>query len=64
MYIPTSAVERMLFLSTLSSVLQNVAVDEYFILGGDFNCTESNLDRNHVEPHVPSSQRLVQLKKT
>jgi len=51
------------FLSTLSSVLQNVALDEYLILGGDFNCTESDLDRNHVEPHVPSRQCLVQLKK-
>lgn len=63
-YIPTSAVERMLFLSTLCSVLQNVCIDEYLILGGDFNCTESSLDRNHVEPHLPSRHRLVQLLKT
>lgn len=48
----------------MPSVLQDVAVDEYLILGGDFNCTESNLDRNHMEPHLPSRQRLVQIKKT
>ncbi len=30
-------------------------------LGGDFNCTEANLDRNHIEPYLPPRQRLVQL---
>ncbi len=54
----------MLFLNTLCSVLQNVGVDEYLFLGGDFNCTEANLDRNHIEPHLSSRQRLVQLMKT
>jgi len=62
-YIPSSSVERMSFLNTLSSVLQSVDVDEYLILGGDFICTKSNLDRNHMEPHLPSCQRLVQLKR-
>ncbi len=38
-------------------------VDVLF-LGGDFNCTETNLDRNYIEPHLPSRQRLVQLIKT
>ncbi|KAI7804071.1 pol-like protein [Triplophysa rosa] len=63
-YSPTSAVERMLFLNTLCSVLQNVGDEEYLFLGGDFNCTESNLDRNHIEPHLPSRKRLIQLIKT
>lgn len=30
-------------------------------MGGNFNCTEANLDRNHIEPHLPSCQHLVQL---
>lgn len=63
-YTPTSAVERMLFLNTLCSVLQKCCVEEYLFLGGDFNCTASSLDRNHIEPHLPSLNRLAQLVKT
>lgn len=62
-YIPTAQIERMLFLNTLCSVLQKCCVEEYLFLGGDFNCTLSNLDRNHIEPHLPSRNRLVQLVK-
>ncbi len=53
-YIPNSAVERIVFLNIVGSVLQKCCGEEYLFLGGDFNCTVSNLDRNHVEPHLPS----------
>ncbi len=59
-YVPTSAVERMVFLNVLCSVMQKCCVEEYLFLGGDFNCTVSNLDRNHFEPHLPSRNRLTQ----
>ncbi len=54
----------MLFLDTLSNVLCNCNPENSLLLGGDFNCTESILDRNHVEPHMPSQKRLIQLLKT
>lgn len=38
--------------------------DDFLILGGDFNCTESSMDRNHVEPHIQSRKRLFQLIKS
>lgn len=63
-YVPTSGVERMLFLSTPNSTLQNCNSEEFLFLGGDFNCTEQNLDRNHIEPHKPSRKRLIQVIKT
>lgn len=62
-YIPTSAIERMVFLNVLCSVMQKCCAEEYLFLGGDFNCTESMLDRNHIEPHLPSRNRLIQLVK-
>lgn len=33
-------------------------------MGGGFNCTEQNLDRNHIEPHIPSGKRHIQVIKT
>ncbi len=63
-YAPTSGVERMLFLNNLNSILQNVSSEEFLFLGGDFNCTEQNLDRNHIEPHEPSRKRIIQVIKT
>ncbi len=51
----------MCFLDALCSVLQNVSNDDYLFLGGDFNCTVSNCDRNHIEPHMPSRKRLIQI---
>lgn len=63
-YVPTAPIERVLFLNTLCSVLQKCCAEEYLFLGGDFNCTTSNLDRNHIEPHLPSRNRLIQLVKT
>lgn len=60
-YAPTRAVERMCFLDTLSDVLANCSTEDVLILGGDFNCTEQPSDRNHVEPHMPSRRKLIQL---
>lgn len=39
-YVPTSGVERMLFLNTLNLTLQNCDSEEFLFLGGDFNCSE------------------------
>ncbi|KAK3569498.1 hypothetical protein QTP86_031670 [Hemibagrus guttatus] len=42
------------------AVLEPPALTEadILILGGDFNCTTDDLDRNHAEPHVASRKRL------
>lgn len=53
-YAPTSPMQRLLFLGTLGSTLQNCNTEDYLFLGGDFNCTESHIDRNHIEPHMAS----------
>ncbi len=60
-YVPNRAVERMCFLDTLSNVLVNCSTEDVLILGGDFNCTEQLLERNHVELHMPSHKRLIQI---
>lgn len=62
-YVSTAMVERILFLYTLCCMLQNVSSEEYLFLTGDFNCMESVLDRNHIEPHMPSWKCLVHLPK-
>ncbi len=55
-YAPTNGTERVIFLYSVNTILQNCKTDEYVLLGGDFNCTENELlDRNHVEPHANSS---------
>ncbi len=38
----------MCFLDTLSNAIVNCSTEDVLILGGDFNCTEQLLDRNHV----------------
>uniref|UniRef100_A0A8C2GDM5 Reverse transcriptase domain-containing protein n=1 Tax=Cyprinus carpio TaxID=7962 RepID=A0A8C2GDM5_CYPCA len=58
-YAPAAPLERMLFLDTLCLSLQNCCSEEFLFLGGDFNCTELNLDRNHMEPHLASRKRLI-----
>jgi len=63
-YVPTRAIERMCFLDTLSHVLANCNTEDVLILGGDFNCMENLTDRNHVEPHMPSRKRLIELMKS
>ncbi len=46
--------ERLFFLDTLCSTLQNCCTEEFLFLGGDFNCAELDIVRNHVEPHMAS----------
>ncbi|KAK3574718.1 hypothetical protein QTP86_015375 [Hemibagrus guttatus] len=46
------------FLDTLSNVIADCDTADILILGGDFNCTTDDLDRNHAEPHVASRKRL------
>lgn len=60
-YVPAVPVERLFFLDTLCSTLQNCCTEDFLILGGDFKCTELNLDRNHIEPHLSSRNRLIHI---
>ncbi|KAK3511884.1 hypothetical protein QTP70_027480 [Hemibagrus guttatus] len=46
------------FLDTLSNVIADCDTADILILGGDFNCTTDDLDRNYAEPHVASRKRL------
>lgn len=55
---------ELLFLDILCLVLQKCINGEYLILGGNFNFTEQDIDRNHLEPHMLSRERLIQLTKT
>ena len=63
-YAPTKATERLSFLDTLSTVLFDCNSEEYLFVGGDFNCTERIIDRNHTEPHMLSRKNLIQVIKT
>lgn len=57
-YVPTHSTERVIFLDSINTILQNYKNDEYMWLGGDLhrNYTENSLlYRNHVEPHTTSS---------
>lgn len=60
-YAPTAPIERILFLDTLCSALENCCTEDLLFVGGDFNCTELDIDRNHVEPHMASRKRLIHL---
>lgn len=59
-YAPTNASERVGFLSQLSTLIAGCSSDEYLFVGGDYNCTESDIDRNHSEPHMLSRRTLIQ----
>lgn len=63
-YAPTTAAERVAFLETLSTVISGCNGDEYLFIGGDFNCTEQDIDRNHVEPHMLSRSIIRQCMQT
>ena len=63
-YAPTTAAERVAFLETLSTVIAGCNGDEYLFIGGDFNCTEQDIDRNHVEPHMLSRRKFCQCMQT
>lgn len=60
-YAPTLPIERVTFLDILCSNLDKCNSEEYLFLGGDFNCVEQNIDRNHIEPHMPSRKRLCEI---
>ena len=60
-YAPTVAVERMVFLDRLSSLISDCDFTDFLVLGGDFNCAADTLDRNHLEPHTASRRRLCEL---
>lgn len=49
------------FLDSLCLALQKCINDDILIFGGGFNCTEKNMDGNHLEPHMLSCKRLIQL---
>ena len=53
-----------LFLETLSTVIAGCNGDEYLFIGWDFNCTEQDIDRNHVEPHMLSRRKFCQCMQT
>ncbi len=59
-YAPTNALDRMFFLNTLDKNLSECNNDDFLKLRGDFNCTESGMDRNHVAPRMQSRKRLFQ----
>ncbi len=63
-YAPTATKDIIVFLDTLCLALQKFINDDYLIIGGDFNCTEQDIDRNHLEPHMLSRKRLIQFIKT
>ncbi|KAF7690005.1 hypothetical protein HF521_011809, partial [Silurus meridionalis] len=63
-YAPTSPVERLNFLDVLCTAIEACDDEEFLFVGGDFNCTVDNSDRNHTEPHMPSRTRLTQILQT
>lgn len=48
----------MLHRYTLFTTLLNRNSEEYLFVGGDFNCTEQDLVRNHTELYMMSHVRL------
>ncbi|TWW69204.1 hypothetical protein D4764_18G0000100 [Takifugu flavidus] len=60
-YAPTNGTERKSFLDKVCMRLNGCGAEEFLFLDGDFNCTESFLDRNHAEPHPASQYSLRQL---
>lgn len=60
-YAPVIARERMIFLEKLIDTLEGCNSEEFLFLAGDFNCTTNNLDRNHVEPHMASRNKLISI---
>ena len=46
-------------------VLSQCGPEEFWFIGGDFNCTENDkIDRNHIEPHAASRRAIKQLVET
>lgn len=63
-YAPTASIDRMVFLSILDQVLAGCDPSEFLLAGGDFNCTAKTIDRNHVEPHIASRKKMVEVMET
>uniref|UniRef100_A0A3B5PPF5 Reverse transcriptase domain-containing protein n=1 Tax=Xiphophorus maculatus TaxID=8083 RepID=A0A3B5PPF5_XIPMA len=63
-YAPVNSSERCVFLEKLANTLLNCVSTDYLILGGDFNCTIDDLDRNHLEPHLQSRKILKRIIET
>ena len=53
-YAPDNPQERCCFLDKLADTLSGCAQTDFLILGGDFNCTVDDLDRNHLKPNLQS----------
>lgn len=64
MYAPVSPHDPCVFLDKLMSTLLSCTSTDYLILGGDFNCTIDDLDRNHLEPHMHSRRILKRIVET
>lgn len=58
LYAPVNGQERVIVLNELNDMLMSCNSDDFLCLGGDFNCTQDERDRNHMEPHKPS-QRVM-----
>ncbi len=63
-YAPVKPMERMLFLETLCGSLKQCNMESVLVVGGDINCTSNDLDRNHIEPHMASKNKLLNMIKT
>lgn len=63
-YAPAVGKERLTFLENVNDAIRDCNDKEFLFIGGDWNCTESRLDRNHVEPHPASRTLLIQLLET
>lgn len=57
-YAPVNPGEQCIFLEKLASTLSGCASTDILIVGGDFNCTVDDLDRNHLEPNAQSRKTL------
>uniref|UniRef100_A0A3B4TQD0 Reverse transcriptase domain-containing protein n=1 Tax=Seriola dumerili TaxID=41447 RepID=A0A3B4TQD0_SERDU len=61
-YAPVLGTERLSVLDVLNDEIEKCNNEGYLFIGGDFNCTvNSELDRNHPEPHPASHSRLLRL---
>nr|BAC82603.1 pol-like protein [Takifugu rubripes] len=58
-YAPTNGTEKELSRKKVGTVL-NGCGDDLLFLVGDFNCTESFLDRDHADPHLASFLSLTE----
>lgn len=63
-YAPTASIDRMVFLNILDRVLNDCDPSDFLLVGGDFNCTTLDIDRNHVEPHMTSRKRMIEIMET